>query len=107
MPRKTKQDGRAPGGRPAAGSAAGAKYPRHTVDQALRVPRAIIDQGAGKACTVKEAAAFVGIGAGGEFSVEVSSGIKYGLLDRPEPGKIQPSDRARRIIRPKTEQDEV
>ncbi len=85
----------------------GARYPRHNVDQALRVPRAILDQNAGKACTVKEAAAFVGIGAGGEFQVEVSSATKFGFLDRSVPGKIQPTDRARRIIRPQTEQDEV
>lgn len=85
----------------------GGKYPRHTIDQALRIPRAVLDQGAGRACTVGEAAAFVGVGVGGEFKVEVSSATKYGFLDRPETGKIQPSERARPILRPKTEEDEI
>ena len=88
-------------------SGAGAKYPRHNVDQALRIPRAILDQNAGKPSTIKEAAAFVGVGGGGEFQVEVSSATKYGFLDRSTPGKIQPTDRARRILRPQTEQDET
>src|SRR5512135_773111 len=84
-----------------------AKYPRHTVEQALRIPRAILDQNAGKACSAKEAAAFVGVKASGEFSLEVSSCLKYGLLERPEPGKVQPSDRARRILRPQNQEDET
>ena len=75
--------------------AVGAKYPRQSVDEALRAPRAILDQNAGKPCTIKEAAAFVGVGAGGDFQVEISSGTKYGFLDRPEQGKIQPTERAR------------
>jgi len=63
-----------------------AKYPRHSVEKSLRIPGAILEQHAGKACTVKEAAAFLGVGAAGPFTVEVSSGIKYGFLARPEPG---------------------
>lgn len=88
-------------------AAAGSNYPRHTVEQALRIPRAILDQNAGKACSAKEAASFVGVGLSGDFNVEVSSGVKYGFLERPEPGKIRPTERARRVLRPKTETDEL
>src|SRR5690348_5240551 len=79
-----------------------AKYPRHSVEKALRIPRAILEQNAGKACTPAEAAAYLGVGNAGPFSVEVGSSTKYGLLERPEQGKIQPTELARRIIRPKS-----
>ncbi|MHB1021479.1 MAG: hypothetical protein ACYC46_10425 [Acidobacteriaceae bacterium] len=78
-----------------------AKYPRHSVEKALRIPKAILEQNAGRACTPKDAAAFLGAtSAAGPFSVEISSAMKYGFLERPEAGKIEPTDLARRIIRP-------
>lgn len=77
-----------------------AKYPRHAVEKALRIPKAILDQNAGRSCTVKEAAAFLGLGEAGTFQTEVSSGIKYGFLDRPVAGQIQVTDRAKQILRP-------
>jgi len=49
-----------------------AKYPRHAVRAALRIPRGILDQNAGKECSDKEAAAFVGVKQSGPFSVELS-----------------------------------
>jgi hypothetical protein len=89
-------------------STARAKYPRHSVEKALRIPKAIIEQNAGKACTPTEAAAFLGATtAAGPFSVEIASATKYGFLERPEAGKIQPTDLARRIIRPTTPDDEM
>ena len=89
-------------------SAVRAKYPRHSVEKALRIPKAIIEQNAGKACTPKEAAAFLGAtSAAGPFAVEISSAMKYGFLERPEAGKIQPTDLARRIIRPTSPEDQV
>lgn len=48
-----------------------AKFPRHSVVKALRIPKAIIEQGAGKACTPNQAAAFLGVGSAGAFSVEI------------------------------------
>jgi hypothetical protein len=85
-----------------------AKYPRNSVEKALRIPKAIIEQNAVKACTPKEAAAFLGAtSAAGPFAVEVSSAMKYGFLERPEAGKIQPTDLARRILRPTSPEDEV
>jgi hypothetical protein len=85
----------------------GSNYPRHNVEQALRIPRAILDQNAGRACSAEEAASFVGVGLSGDFKVEISSGMKYGFLERPEPGKVRPTDRARKVLRPKTESDEL
>ena len=84
-----------------------AKYPRHSVGKALRIPKAILEQNAGKACTPKEAAAFLGVGPHGPFMVEIGSATKYGFLEHPEQGKIQPTDLARRILRPKSPEDEI
>jgi hypothetical protein len=72
-----------------------AKYPRYTVDKALRIPRAILDQNAGKECTDSEAAGFLGIKLAGPLQVEINAAIKYGFLQRPSPGKLQLSDLAR------------
>jgi hypothetical protein len=40
--------------------AARAKYPRHSVERALRIPHAILEQNAGKPVTPQEAAALFG-----------------------------------------------
>lgn len=83
-----------------------AKFPRHSVEKALRIPLAIYEQNAGKPCTVKEAAVFTGAtGVSGNFNVEVSSAKKYGFLEGSGDGKIALQDRARRAIAPQTEND--
>jgi hypothetical protein len=84
-----------------------AKFPRHSVEKALRIPRAIIDQNAGHECTDAESAQFVGVGYNGDFKVEVSSSIKYGFLGRPRPGRIAVTERARQAIRPQKAGDDV
>ena len=84
-----------------------AKYPRHSVERALRIPKAILEQNAGKACTTEQAAGFLGVGSKGPFAVEIGSSTKYGFLERPEEGKIQPTELARKILRPKSPEDEV
>jgi hypothetical protein len=38
-----------------------AKYPRHSVERALRIPKAILDQNAGKPVTPEEAAVLLGV----------------------------------------------
>lgn len=86
---------------------ASAKYPRHSVEKALRIPRAIIDQNAGKECSDGESAKFVGVGFNGPYKVELSSAIKYGYLERPKPGHIRVTDRARQAIRPQKPGDEI
>lgn len=91
----------------AKGGGATVKFPRHTIEQALRIPRAIADQNAGKECTPKEAAAFLGAKASGPFGVEVASAIKYGFLERPTKGKIRPTELVKKIIRPQDSRDEL
>lgn len=84
-----------------------AKFPRHSVSKSLRIAKAILEQNAGKPCTPAEAAAFVGVGKGGPFNVEISSGIKYGFLERPETGSIQPTPLAKKVLRPQSPGDEI
>jgi len=40
------------------------------------------------------------LGWSGAVGVEISSAIKYGLLERPAPGKVKPTDLVRKIVRP-------
>jgi hypothetical protein len=84
-----------------------AKYPGHSVERALRIPKAILEQNAGKACTPEQAAQLLGVSsAKGPFGVEISSAVKYGFLER-EAGKIQPTELARRILRPTSTDDAI
>ena len=84
-----------------------AKYPRHSVEKSLRIPQAILEQNAGKPCTVKESASFLGVGSAGMYQVEVSSGIRYGFLERPNTGQIAVTERAKRVLRPQDPQDKL
>ncbi|MFO1085476.1 MAG: hypothetical protein U1E21_12995 [Reyranellaceae bacterium] len=77
------------------------------MEKALRIPRAIIEQNAGKDCSDKEAASYIGVGVAGPFRLEVSSATKYGFLTRPKPGFIGVSERARQAIRPQKPGDDV
>ena len=84
-----------------------AKYPRHSIEKALRIPRAILEQNAGE-CTKKQAAGFLGLGSPkGPFSLEISSGLKFGLLDRPSTGKIAITKLAKKILRPQNTGEEI
>jgi hypothetical protein len=83
-----------------------ARYPRHPVDKALRIPRVIVEQHGGKPATVEQAAQFAKVGNSGPFRLEVSSALKYKLLSRLDDGKIEPTDLAKSILRPKNEGDE-
>lgn len=83
------------------------RFPRHSVGKCIRIAKAILDQNAGHACTPREAAAFVGVGISGDFNVEISSASKYGLLERPSKGQIQPTALAKKILRPQSSSDEV
>jgi hypothetical protein len=66
-----------------------------------------LDQNAGKSCSDREAAGFCGVKWGGPFAVELSSGLKYGFLRRPEPGQVEPTDLAKKVLRPQSPSDEV
>ncbi|MEC3887418.1 nucleoside 2-deoxyribosyltransferase [Xanthomonas campestris] len=84
-----------------------ARFPRHAVGKCIRIAKAIFEQNAGHPCTPAEAAAFVGVGLNGPFNVEISSASKFGLLERPTTGQIQPTQLAKKIIRPQSPGDEV
>ncbi len=92
------------GRRAAAGARLGATarvpYPKDSLLKSLRIPQAILEQNAGNACTPREAAGFARVGWTGDVGVEISSATKYGLLERPTPGKIKPTELVRKIVRP-------
>lgn len=89
------------------GGAARVKYPKHSILSCIRIPQAIIDQNAGEACTDRDGAGYAKIGWTGEIGVEISSAIKYGLLERPSPGHIKPTDLTRKIVRPQDPKDKL
>lgn len=91
----------------ARGAAGRVAFPKDPVAKCLRIPQGILDQNAGNECTDREAAAFAKIGWTGPVKVEISSAIKYGLLDRPTVGKVKPTDLARKIIRPQQPKDRI
>jgi hypothetical protein len=62
-------------------------YPKHPILKCLRIPQAVLENNAGKECTDREAAKFASIGWSGQIAVEISSAIKYGLFERPSPGR--------------------
>src|SRR5436305_15192988 len=84
------------------------KYPRHTLERALRIPKGILDQNAGKDCTDKESAEFIGKKYNkGEYLVELNSAIKYGLLSRPSEGSVSVTETAKKILRPQEPEDQI
>lgn len=86
-------------------SAPVAKFPRHTVEQALRIPEKILQQNAGNPATPNEAVVFSG-GAKltGPWRVEISSAKKYGFL-RQDGSHLVVEDRARKALVPQNEKD--
>lgn len=84
------------------------KYPRHTLERSLRVPKGILEQNAGRECTEKESATFIGVKYNrGPFTAELSSCIKYGLLKRPSPGHLMLTDISKKILRPQDPESEI
>lgn len=93
-------------GKPATGSTS--NYPRHSIEKALRIPRAILEQNAGKECSKNDAAKFIGLAKShGPFDVEVSSALKYGFLERPSPNQLKPTELVKKILRPQASDDEI
>jgi len=82
-------------------------FPKHSLLNCLRIPKAVLEQNAGKECVAKDAAKFAGIGYTGDIGVEISSALKYGLLERPTPGMVKPTEITRRIVRPQKPNDEI
>lgn len=83
-------------------------YPRHDLERALRIPKAISDQNAGKDCTEEEAAKYLGIKyAPGPFTSEISSSIKFSLLERPASKTLRLTETAKKIFKPQAAGDEL
>jgi hypothetical protein len=82
-------------------------FPKHSILKCLRIPQAVLENNAGKECTDREAAKFAGVGWSGQIGVEISSAIKYGLFHRPNPGKVEPTEITRRIVRPQKPNDNI
>lgn len=78
-------------------------HPRHSLDKALRIPQAMLDQNAGKDCTNKEAAAYLGLKLSGALLVEIASALKYGLIERPSTGRLALTERAKKILKPQSQ----
>ena len=77
------------------------KFPKHSLEKVLRIPRAILEQNAGKACSDRESATFVGVKYNqGPYSYELGNAIKYGILDRPSAGQVALTETAKKILRP-------
>jgi hypothetical protein len=110
-PSKTSQKKRGKPKKSAARSTDRAKgvpaYPRHSLRKALRIPRAILEQNAGKPCTDLEATKFAGIALNGPSRVEISSAIKYGLLSRPTEGNVEVTELAKKILRPQKPTEQI
>jgi hypothetical protein len=84
-----------------------AKFPRHAVERALRIPKAIYEQNAGKPTSLADAAKFsTGGKVNGPFNVEVSSAKKYGFL-KSEDGKLVLELRARKALAPQSATDRI
>jgi hypothetical protein len=91
-----------------AASARAPKYPRHDVEKALRIPKALYDQNGGKAATANEAVKFAGgATATGNWRLEISSAKKYGFLESTDEDTVAPTERARRAIAPQGENDRL
>ncbi len=88
-------------------SAAPPNYPRQSPEKALRIPRAILEQNAGKECSDSEAVGYLGLKLSGALQVEISSGVKFGFLERPSAGQLRVTERAKRALRPQSPRDGI
>jgi len=82
-------------------------FPKHPILKCLRIPQAVLENNAGKECSDREATNFAGLGWSGQIAVEISSALKYGLFERPNPGNVKPTDITRRILKPQKPNDKV
>jgi hypothetical protein len=84
------------------GGAVPSGFPRHRLSKCLRIPTAIIERNRGLECTDREAAGYAGLRFVRRTRVEISSAVKYGLLERRSPGRVKPTDIARKIVASRT-----
>ncbi|MDT0278158.1 hypothetical protein [Blastococcus goldschmidtiae] len=110
-PRPTKTDAKKRTAKKAKPTAAAtgqqAKFPRHSVEKALRIPKAVYDQNGGKPATRAEAVKFAGAQAlSGALNVEISSSLKYGYF-KADGQTLVLTDRARAAVAPQSDNERV
>src|SRR6266487_860325 len=78
-------------------------FPKHTLDEALRVPRALSDKNGGQPLPPTETAIALGISPGSsEFRILLSSSIKYGLTSGSyNSERISLEEAGRNIVEPR------
>jgi hypothetical protein len=83
-------------------------FPKHTLDEALRVARALSDKNGGQPLPPTETAIAIGISPGSsEFRTLLSSSIKYGLTTGSfNSEKVVLEDAGRNIVEPRNADDE-
>jgi predicted nucleotide-binding protein len=83
-------------------------FPKHTLDEALRVAKAIADKNAGQPLPPTETAIALGISPGSsEFRTLLSSSIKYGLTSGSfNSEKVSLEHGGRNIVEPRSPEDE-
>jgi hypothetical protein len=89
------------------GGAVPSGFPRHRLSECLRIPTAIIERNRGLECSDREAAGYAGLRLVRRTRLEISSAVKYGLLDRKGPGRVKPTVIARRIVASKTASQKI
>lgn len=102
-----KRAGKKPAKKGATAPAPVPKYPRHSLEKSLRVPKAIYEQNAGRPASRLEAVRFAGgTVLNGPWAVELSSAKKYGFLGESN-GQVTLTERARRALAPQSEGDRL
>jgi len=81
-------------------------FPRVSVKKALRIPRAILEQNAGKSCTRQAAASYCKCKLSSTLQQEIADAIKYGYLTTDD-GNLMPTALAKQVIRPGHSTDEI
>jgi hypothetical protein len=84
------------------GGAVSSGFPRHRLSKCLRIPTAIIEHNQGLECTDREAAGYAGLRLTRRTRLEITSAIKYSLLERRSPGRVKPTDIAWKIVASRT-----
>ena len=83
-------------------------FPKYTLDDALRVPRALSDKNGGQPLPPTETAIAIGVSPGSsEFRTLLSASIKYGLTSGSfNSEKVSLEDAGRNIVEPRSPEDE-
>ncbi|MBL4665305.1 hypothetical protein JYT29_00245 [Nitrospina gracilis] len=88
-------------------AAVNSPYPQYALEKCLRIPRSILEQNAGKACSDSDSAKYSGVKLTGPFQMELSAAIKFGLLNRPVQKQVELTEISRKILKPLEKHDAI